>query len=71
MRMTRAELDRALTALQTSIPLIKAWGSREAQLATFDADAHAIRWSAARKDEAYLTRRLEKMLHASWMESKR
>ena len=71
MRMSRCELEKALDALQTSIPFIKTWGSREAQVATFNADAHAIRWSAAHKDADYLVLRLDKMLHSSWLEAKR
>ena len=68
MRMTRPELDNALHALEVSIPTIRTWGSVAAQLATFNADAFAIRWSANRGDAAYADDRLEKMLHSSWME---
>jgi hypothetical protein len=69
--MTRPELDTALRALETSIPTIKTWGSVAAQLATFNADAFAIRWSANRRDAAYANDRLEKMLHSSWIEPTR
>lgn len=71
MRMTRPELDTALRALETSIPTIRTWGSVAAQLATFNADAFAIRWSAKRGDTAYANERLERMLHPSWLEPKR
>ena len=69
--MSRRELENALDALQASIPCIKTLGSRQAQIATFSADAHAIRWSAAHKDADYLALRLDKMLHSSWLEAKR